>query len=105
MVQIELGHTWAHPRVCGENHAWMGPRPRAWGSSPRVRGKRIDTTLQTRADGLIPACAGKTTCDTNKLFFARAHPRVCGENRLSSSKLGGGAGSSPRVRGKRGGWR
>ena len=31
--------------------------------------------------GLIPACAGKTRSRPRIPFFARAHPRVCGENK------------------------
>ena len=50
--------------------------------------------------GLIPACAGKTL----RIAFRRgrgwAHPRVCGENETRPRTRGGGAGSSPRVRGK-----
>ena len=30
-----------HPRVCGENHSASGMSPRALGTSPRMRGKRI----------------------------------------------------------------
>ena len=51
--------------------------------------------------GLIPACAGKTSVKCPSLPEAAAHPRVCGENFQEPRVLALGAGSSPRVRGKR----
>ena len=70
----------AHPRVCGENpecprKPWMN-----WGSSPRVRGKLPVIGVRDLLTGLIPACAGKTSCIVD----------------APGSELG----SSPRVRGK-----
>ena len=50
----------AHPRVCGENRLRGFSRVRAWGSSPRVRGKHVRRPPPPRERGLIPACAGKT---------------------------------------------
>ena len=48
----------AHPRVCGENPMVAGAGWVAGGSSPRVRGKRLNL-LDLRCVGrLIPACAG-----------------------------------------------
>ena len=111
----------AHPRACGEN---AGADPRCVnevGSSPRVRGKprrrprkRVPPRLiparagKTRpgtaprsAGRLIPARAGKTRCPPSPRRSRRAHPRACGENRVPTAPPSGGAGSSPRVRGKR----
>ena len=90
----------AHPRVCGENpHA--SPAVRAWrGSSPRVRGKRQWVVAWGFRGGLIPACAGKTAWLTQTRPCLRAHPRVCGENRLKFVLGFMESGSSPRVRGK-----
>ena len=71
------------------------------GSSPRVRGKRTHERGNGPYDGLIPACAGKTFgCIAGRLR-ARAHPRVCGENRRELNVPTAPVGSSPRVRGKR----
>ena len=70
------------------------------GSSPRVRGKHRRPHRRHQIDGLIPACAVKTPCPTRKIFPARAHPRVCGENLAVKEAWGHGDGSSPRVRGK-----
>ena len=51
---------WAHPRVCGENWAFLLLPLRMFGSSPRVRGKLRVFVGDTLRVGLIPACAGKT---------------------------------------------
>ena len=71
---------WAHPRVCGENTIMSAACHVGWGSSPRVRGKRVMVTEKAGAVGLIPACAGKTPWPPPGLSWPRAHPRVCGEN-------------------------
>ena len=72
----------AHPRVCGENVTWSASRVTNAGSSPRVRGKRSEHRCQFVVLGLIPACAGKTPRASHPCCGCRAHPRVCGENRL-----------------------
>ena len=51
----------AHPRVCGENSTQDKTTPVKTGSSPRVRGKPLEDLKQLHKDGLIPACAGKTS--------------------------------------------
>ena len=90
----------AHPRVCGEN-ADTGVAPRSWeGSSPRVRGKLATPVAFQTPNGLIPACAGKTPRGIVTSFGLWAHPRVCGENPVSSTHSIRPPGSSPRVRGK-----
>ena len=73
----------AHPRVCGENSEHYARKPRPSGSSPRVRGKRLGQKVIDAERRLIPACAGKTLVCGLFLWFAWAHPRVCGENSLS----------------------
>ena len=70
----------AHPRVCGENAVGVAREKRASGSSPRVRGKRVQVIHHTLVEGLIPACAGKTSTSAAALVCSAAHPRVCGEN-------------------------
>ena len=106
--------------MCGENAPLTGaqslfagssPRVRGkpatshWpfippGSSPRVRGKPLPAIERILSSGLIPACAGKTGCSTTYSIAARAHPRVCGENRTIRTVRLTSDGSSPRVRGK-----
>ena len=91
----------AHPRVCGENEGALRSVLARWGSSPRVRGKLTPITIVAIPTRLIPACAGKTVRDRSRAAADRAHPRVCGENALVVWENVEGAGSSPRVRGKR----
>ena len=71
------------------------------GSSPRVRGKLFHVCRERGGQGLIPACAGKTSLRRCRVPFPRAHPRVCGENTRSRWRQNLPWGSSPRVRGKR----
>ena len=92
----------AHPRVCGENRVIFKKTCYAAGSSPRVRGKLRGFANVGYSVGLIPACAGKTIAWRISLIAVRAHPRVCGENTSTATVAWPAAGSSPRVRGKRG---
>ena len=71
------------------------------GSSPRVRGKPVGDAGDEVAEGLIPACAGKTPSAAKRALMSAAHPRVCGENWSTASRRSTASGSSPRVRGKR----
>ena len=74
----------AHPRACGENIP-KNRMPRKYaGSSPRMRGKLFDCHVALSFLGLIPAHAGKTSRTMGPLSASRAHPRACGENRLSA---------------------
>ena len=90
----------AHPRVCGENLVQVQNLPRQTGSSPRVRGKPVKAARNAWNGRLIPACAGKTPWPPPVRFLPRAHPRVCGENRVETEAMSALEGSSPRVRGK-----
>ena len=90
----------AHPRVCGENFSASSRSMRAPGSSPRVRGKPLQSHAADRSRRLIPACAGKTAIRPRQFRQVTAHPRVCGENEAISRRSPCSEGSSPRVRGK-----
>ena len=92
----------AHPRACGENRVPRVFPVAAFGSSPRVRGKPERRRRGRQPPGLIPARAGKTAGSASMYWWPRAHPRVCGENPSMMAFTVGAAGSSPRVRGKRG---
>ena len=72
----------AHPRVCGENVSVALMCLSIVGSSPRVRGKHLPQHWSPFVQGLIPACAGKTTVNRIYSTGTRAHPRVCGENSI-----------------------
>ena len=92
--------TGAHPRVCGENSVPGLARERGFGSSPRVRGKRVRAVADGGGARLIPACAGKTPPTSGTSGPRTAHPRVCGENIGRRGVADVQRGSSPRVRGK-----
>ena len=74
-----------HPRVCGENTARPSSAHQPNGSPPRVRGKRSTGTFTASFGRITPACAGKTRAGAEPAVAAADHPRVCGENRLSTS--------------------
>ena len=99
--EVECRGFGAHPRACGENHEHARMNPFARGSSPRVRGKRVSGWWRRGVSGLIPARAGKTPSAPRKGRQSPAHPRACGENVELDCLALPGAGSSPRVRGKR----
>ena len=88
-----------HPRVCGEHPVFAKCARKGAGSSPRVRGTRVDNPLRLRCHGIIPACAGNTKTIIKSFGFSRDHPRVCGEHFLRGSLCQDAKGSSPRVRG------
>ena len=67
-----------------------------------MRGKRSRHDPPPGAGGLIPARAAKTWSRTASGRTPRAHPRACGENVSQGWAVMWWAGSSPRVRGKRG---
>ena len=90
---------WVHPRVCGEATPTVRRVPLARGPSPRVRGSRIDVTLDRGALGSIPACAGKPRSCPIARTRRWVHPRVCGEATAASNAAFCCAGPSPRVRG------
>ena len=90
----------AHPRACGENETWCSSTWGTGGSSPRVRGKLDERREGTPLRGLIPARAGKTGGWAGRACALPAHPRACGENHGTWSRVSAVNGSSPRVRGK-----
>ena len=88
-----------HPRVCGEQLTYRLTTRKTGGSSPRVRGT-VPDVLEFRVRGrFIPACAGNSP--RRQIFdkIMTVHPRVCGEQRSTSSRTRFPVGSSPRVRG------
>ena len=91
----------AHPRACGENYVHLVNALARGGSSPRVRGKLDPRPPPHQPNRLIPARAGKTPGSSTSPPHSPAHPRACGENMGVPIGVGGGGGSSPRVRGKR----
>ena len=92
-----------HPRSCGANPRFRVARLGREGSSPLVRGQRRggdETVLEVR---IIPARAGPTRGGRPHCNCGTDHPRSCGANVVADSSDGRGCGSSPLVRGQRGG--
>ena len=93
-------HRADHPRECGANQSAMPLSTSSTGSSPRVRGKHEFPALQLDATRIIPASAGQTRVSCPPTRRHADHPRECGANFFDGAVVRGGAGSSPRVRGK-----
>ena len=89
-----------HPRACGANSSLAVLSCKAVGSSPRVRGKRSVRFGRSRVGRIIPARAGQTRRGVRVSSTSPDHPRACGANSCSLSRLSSTSGSSPRVRGK-----
>ena len=80
MIKIEETETYGdHPRVCGEQTIRKSAIKSQTGSSPRVRGAEGADVAEVLARGIIPACAGSSTFESNRVATLRDHPRVCGE--------------------------
>ena len=116
------GRTAAHPRGCGADKFWPLRRPRPWGSSPRVRGRRslgfffwfslgahprgcgadiASIIAVVVARGSSPRVRGRPPTSRQRRVTSGAHPRGCGAD---TDRAGVGVseeGSSPRVRGRR----
>ena len=88
-----------HPRVCGEQSAVRRKRLMRFGSSPRVRGTGHRCLSMPGPVRFIPACAGNSATPPSCPPRPAVHPRVCGEQEVSSGHAVGKTGSSPRVRG------
>ena len=91
-----------HPRVCGENRFGLGIALFLGGTSPRMRGKLRYWSASRVLLRNIPAYAGKTECPDITQDWSEEHPRVCGENLSLGRMARVWAGTSPRMRGKRG---
>ena len=90
-----------HPRVCGEHGVAAQTMLDAFGSSPRLRGThkaRLPFSLHSR---FIPASAGNTVIQRQRMQESPVHPRVCGEHSGSGPFNAPVYGSSPRLRGTR----
>ena len=95
----------AHPHSRGENKRTNEIQSCSTGSSPLMQGKQSDGLVMAIHERLIPAHAGKPSSGSRRASGGRAHPRSCGENLKVSALPPATAGSSPLMRGKRGGRR
>ena len=90
-----------HPRICGE-HRDLAAVAFAWlGSSPHMRGTRVEGNRQASRIGIIPAYAGNTVERGDCMVSSEDHPRICGEHHCTYPPYGGNEGSSPHMRGTR----
>ena len=92
---------WDHPRMCGEHWMLALTVDGEEGSSPHVRGARVDFLPDQLEVGIIPACAGSTCAVSCPLPSVRDHPRMCGEHAWFEACRVELEGSSPHVRGAR----
>ena len=98
----QRGSVWSrtvHPRACGELNADMESRGEWTGSSPRVRGTRIDRARLRHGTRFIPARAGNSVKPSRCGRWVSVHPRACGELSSATWIRVVSYGSSPRVRG------
>ena len=93
-----------HPRVCGEQAITATPDPCTNGSSPRVRGTENGVRHPGHRARFIPACAGNSCDSRRRSAYRTVHPRVCGEQASTDTRICCISGSSPRVRGTVGRW-
>ena len=69
-----------HPRGCGEHDSLQIEIGVRLGSSPRMRGARIELIEWAPKCGIIPADAGSTMYDLYTVIRDQDHPRGCGEH-------------------------
>ena len=89
-----------HPRMCGEKKRQKQHSAQRTGSPPHVRGKAVPSPDIIPANGITPACAGKSLPSLSFAHTYWDHPRMCGEKFLYPSISGASIGSPPHVRGK-----
>ncbi len=85
--------------MCGEHLGFCDMVVSVPGSSPHVRGARIELLVYVNDSGIIPACAGSTPQTLRHRRQSWDHPRMCGEHFGKLAILPTSAGSSPHVRG------
>ncbi len=94
-----------HPRTCGANTLSVWLAFVAYGSSPHMRGKLRVYRSTFAMPRIIPAHTGQTRTATTRRGQPSDHPRTCGANTAAGKAKLYNAGSSPHMRGKRGGAR
>ena len=91
-----------HPRACGGSARVDRIGPDAWGTSPRVRGKRRRRRRRRGWTRYIPARAGEASAAWSMWRLWGVHPRACGGSPVFRANKSYISGTSPRVRGKPG---
>ncbi len=93
--------TSVHPRACGERQNDPGETAAGIGSSPRMRGTRLQPGGDIILDRFIPAHAGNAGAAPPGAPTVAVHPRACGERCRRHLTVRRFFGSSPRMRGTR----
>ena len=96
----EPDRVWITPAGAGKTFTKSSRRQPCAGSPPQVRGKPNGGTGAATANRITPAGAGKTEVISIIFPLTQDHPRRCGENFMSVTKLRRSRGSPPQVRGK-----
>ena len=89
-----------HPRIRGEKTYLRNIPAQNKGSPPHTRGKDTGRCFCFNDSGITPAYAGKRMFPFNLLERKQDHPRIRGEKRCMTRKIGGRIGSPPHTRGK-----
>ena len=89
-----------HPRPCGEKSSEFANSLLHMGSPPPMRGKVEFPTYLAYFLRITPAHAGKSFLRCLQVWFARDHPRPCGEKFTASKAEHEKLGSPPPMRGK-----
>ena len=86
-----------HPHVCGELISCYPGSCSGTGSSPRVWGTPISSSVNTSIMRFIPTCVGNSDPEPPSQAVEPVHPHVCGELAQTAVPLRVTTGSSPRV--------
>ena len=86
----------------GEHPSDDGVATKVAGSSPHARGALRPLRVLAHARGIIPACAGSTSCHREAWMQSRDHPRMRGEHATKHWQRKKYVGSSPHARGAQG---
>ena len=84
---VEFDEVGAHPRLRGAHFICSTLHICAAGSSPLTRGALAILANRDRADGLIPAYAGRTQTPSHCAGGFLAHPRLRGAHSSASSRV------------------
>ncbi len=91
-----------HPHACGEDATAAWYCASEGGSPPRVWGRRLGQKRTRPRDRFTPTRVGKTRHHARRHGWGSVHPHACGEDPPHKAPAPAGAGSPPRVWGRRG---
>ena len=91
--------SWDHPRLRGEQEFDNVLLTDAEGSPPLARGTVYSTSTDFSGHRITPACAGNSPCKLHHTTSLWDHPRLRGEQYISSRLTAARSGSPPLARG------